>query len=440
MQGTNGAFTNATWVGAPTRAAAAGSSAEGSGTKALGRAFAILTGALTAAGLLNVAVDHDDDPATAAVPRAQAWADMFLRHRDFLASSQGRSRGTMYDQSQMEALWLANEAVRVLAPARAWSPAAAIAYVNSAVGLADGPFGGRSVSAKGLPLEPTGTLAGGYDGRWGIITVRSMCALAQLTADAQVRAKCLDAVHATAPFLYPSIDTGMRTMRSEGAISTMINRNPGFVEYGGNPYAAAVLGDPVALRSVQLQLAHHTSLDPPPGGSNVHFEEDLAGYMQDLPHIERLVSLPAGSYRFPMEEGQPPNFLWADEKAGAAAIRNCGDRLYAALNWRRGFTDDIADAQHTRVNDIARIHLTRDRYDRIATIVMDSPRELGRFYTATFGPYLIGMNLSSDSSFELPTFSPVSGAFELVRSVAVAAGSKVMVPPFETRILYRQRR
>src|SRR4029079_14708456 len=156
-------------------------------------------------------------------------------------SPAGRSRGTMYDQSQMEALWLAKQAGAVLAPARARPRETALAYVASAIGLSDGPFGGRSVTATGLALEPTGTLAGAYDGRWGLITIRSMCALAQLTADASVRARCLDAVHAAAPFLYPSIDAGVRTMRSESAISTIVNRNPGFVEYGGNAYAADAL-------------------------------------------------------------------------------------------------------------------------------------------------------------------------------------------------------
>jgi hypothetical protein len=437
MQGSNGAFTSATWVGAPGRTPAMGSGAEGSGTKALGRAFLILSDALAASGALAVAVDHDDDATTPPVPRAQAWADMFARHRDFLASPAGRSRGTMYDQSQMEALWLANQAVAVLAPARAWPRETALSYVASAIGLADGPFGGRSVTAAGLALEPTGTLAGGYDGRWGLITIRSMCALAQLTADANVRGRCLDAVHAAAPFLYPSTDAGMRTMRSESAISTIINRNPGFVEYGGNAYAADTLGDPVALRALQLRLADHLPLGPPaPDG---HFEEYLAWYLQDLPTIERAATLPVSAYRFPMEEGQPSTFVWADQDAGVTVVRNCGDRLYASLNWRRGFTDDVADAQHARVNNIARVHATRDRYDRIATIVMDSPAEFGRFYTATFGPYLIGMNLTADSRFELPGFAPASSAFELMTGATVTATAKVPVPARETRLLYRQR-
>lgn len=437
MEGSNGAFTSPTWVGAPSRSPALGSSTEGSGTKALGRAVVTLADALATAGLLDVAVDDDNDLTTPPVPRRQAWADMLVRHRDFLTSAAGRSEETMYDQSQVEALWLANDAVAILAPARALPRDTALSYVDSAVGISDGPIGGRSVSPKGLPLMPNGTLNGSYDGRLGFRTIHSMCALALLTADAGVRTRCLDAIHATAAFLYPSGDAGNRTTRAEGIITAEINRNPGFVEYGGNPYAAAVLADPVAVRSLQLQLAEYAPLGPPT--TDILFPENLALYLQDLPNVENVASLPDGAYRFPMEDGQP-DFVWADEAAATSAVRNCGERLYATLNWRHGFTDGEADVAHTRVNSLARVHLSHDGFDRIATIVMDSPAGFGRFYTAAFGPYLIGMNLSSDTRYELAAFASPAESFELVTHRPTAATTAVDVPPLATRVLYRQMR
>ena len=59
--------------------------------------------------------------------------------------------------------------------------------------------------------------------------------------------------------------------------------------------------------------------------------------------------------------------------------------------------------------------------DRIATITMDSPDGFGRFYTARFGPYLVGMNLSSDTSYQLPVppFAPDSDAFDLTRRLRI---------------------
>ncbi|MBC8132091.1 MAG: hypothetical protein H7X95_03850 [Deltaproteobacteria bacterium] len=437
MQGANGAFTNPTWVGAPNRLPAVGSTTEGSGTKYVGRAFVLLAAALEAAGVLDGSVDDDDNRATASVSRRQAWADMFVRHRDFLVSASGRSSNTMYDQSQVEAFWSANEAIALLSPPRALPRDVALVTVRSAVGLGERPTGGLSVSPKGLPLEPRGTLDGGYDGRWGILTLRSICNLAQFTTEPDLKNKCRDAVRAVAQFLYPSSDGGFETLRAEGAITTGYNRNPGFVEYGGNAYAADTLGDEVALRSFRLRLDHHVPLRPPQP-LDVHFTEDLVGYLQDLPVLENVATVKSHSTRLPMESGGP-DFAWTDEPAGNIAISNCGDRLYGALNWRRGFTDDIADPAHVRVNNVARIHLTRDRLDRIATIVMESPFGFGRFYKATYGPYVVGMNLSSDTQYELPAVGGGASAFDLVQRRPVAGTAVVLVPPSETRILYQQR-
>jgi hypothetical protein len=171
--------------------------------------------------------------------------------------------------------------------------------------------------------------------------------------------------------------------------------------------------------------------------NNVQFPENLVAYLEDLESVERVAVLPDGAYRFPLEAGQP-DFVWADEQGATGVIRNCADSLYISLNWRHGFTDNVAAAANVRVNNLARIHLTRDAYDRLATIVMDSPSGFGRFYTARFGPYLIGMNLSSDSSYELPSFAPATTAFELVQRRPTAGTATVVVPPGETRVLYRQ--
>jgi len=361
---------------------------------------------------------------------------MFARHRDFLASPAGRSQNTMYDQSQVEALWWANEAVRLLAPARALARDVMVGYAAGAVGAGAGPLGGAWVSPRGVPLEPSGTLDGGFDGRWGIITIRTMCVLAQLTADANVRARCLDAVHAIAPFLYPSGDGGFAVMRSESAISTEINRSPGYVAYGGNSYAASTLGDPIALRSIQLSLAHHVPLAPPATVDSL-LPENLSNFLEDLPAIEAAAALPAESspYRFPMEEGQP-DVGWADPAAGSVAVRNCGDLLYATLNWRHGFTDGVADAQHARVNDIVRVHLTRARYDRVATAAMQSPFGFGQLYVAAFGPYTIAVNPSAADTRDLAGVVGAAPAVELTERRQVASAASVVVPPGQARILY----
>jgi hypothetical protein len=438
MQGSNGAFSNSTWVGAPVRLPATQGAAEGFGTRSLARAFLLVQTPLQAAGLLEVAIDDDADATTAMVPRRQAWAAMFAAHRDFMASPAAHTGDTNYDQANAMALWLDNEAVTVLDATRAWPRAQALAYVETAVGLTADAEGNFTVSRKGLPLEGGGTLAGGYDGRLGLLTIRTMCDLGMFTGDVAVNNRCLDAVHASAPFIFPSIDAGFRTMRSEAVIAVGFNRDPGYVEYGGSLYAAFTLGDRVASRAAQLRFMDAALPSLPPAG-DAHFAAILAELLLDLPYLEMLPSLSVSDYRFPMEDVSP-DFAWADEQATATAVRNCGERLYMSLNWRRGFVGGIPDAAHVRVNNIARIHLTGARYDRIATIAMESPSGFGRLYAATYGPYRVGMNLSAEVAENLSLGDGgVAGAFELVTRRPAATGGTV-IPPGETRILYRQAR
>ena len=46
-------------------------------------------------------------------------------------------------------------------------------------------------------------------------------------------------------------------------------------------------------------------------------------------------------------------------------VKHRGVRMYLALNWRRGFKDNKRDAQHTQVNNIARVHFTTPTVDRL---------------------------------------------------------------------------
>ncbi|MFO0929182.1 MAG: hypothetical protein U0736_19525 [Gemmataceae bacterium] len=70
-QGSNGGFTARRWVGGPKRADAGGF-IEGDGTRWLGRAVLELVPDLRRAGMLDGAIDDDNDPATPPVPRRTA--------------------------------------------------------------------------------------------------------------------------------------------------------------------------------------------------------------------------------------------------------------------------------------------------------------------------------------------------------------------------------
>ena len=433
LQGSNGGFLAKEWRGAPDRKPA-GSCLEGFGTAGLGQALVLVHEDLAAKGLLDREVDADGDPATPAVPRRAAWAEMFARHRDYLVSREGRGHATNQDLAQMTAMWLANESLRALAPDRAWPREKALEYVREAVGLRQDPLGGYWVTRKGLALEPWGTLGGGYCGNYGLMGVGAIGRLAELTGDPQVRARAAQAVRAAAYFIYPSINAdGYRCMRREEVISARNNNWPGRVDYGGNDFAAAVLREPLAVRAAQRFAADGNARSILEEG-NAHFVAGLEAAVMNLEHALAIPAIPPAAARLPMEDGQP-DFAWADEQAAAVAVRDRGARLYMALNWRRGFKGNQRDPEHATVNNIARVHCTTPAVDRIATLAMESPHGFGGLYVCRYGDYLVGMNGSEDATYDLPLPPGAAAAVDLVSRKACDGGAGIRVPPLTTVVL-----
>src|SRR5437016_5777372 len=103
-----------------------------------------------------------------------------------------------------------------------------------------------------------------------------------------------------------------------------------------------------------------------------------------MAYLETILALPPTAARLPMEPDQP-DFAWADEQGGAVALKHQDARLYLSLNWRRGFMGGKRDAQHTQVNNLARVHFTTPAVDRIATMAMESADGFGRFYLCRYG-------------------------------------------------------
>lgn len=92
-QGSNGGYDDRNhghcWLGGPTRRPASGC-LEGYGHMGFSHAFYLLRDVYAESALLNAAFDDDFDPGTANVTRRQGWAQLFLRSRNYLASSVGR--------------------------------------------------------------------------------------------------------------------------------------------------------------------------------------------------------------------------------------------------------------------------------------------------------------------------------------------------------------
>ena len=435
LQGSNGAFTNKTWVGGPQRQRAAGSCLEGFGTYGLGQAVLLLQKDL-AAKLLDQPFDAIGDIALRPASRRAAWGDMLARHRDFLAGPGGRGHATNQDLAQINALWVSNEAVRILLPPRAWPREKAMEYVYSAVGLAKNPLGGYWVTEKGLALEPWGTLAGGYCGNYGLMGTHMICRMAEVTGDEKVRRRAQDAMRAASYFYYPDADAdGYPTWRKEGIISTRNTKWPAVTDYGGDPFAAAVLKEPPAVRSIQLPLSQGVmAASPHPSGG--HFIDGIQTWVFSIEHYEAALALPPAAVRLPMEP-ESPDFAWADEQGLAVAAKDQGARMYMSLNWRRGFKDNQRDPEHAWANNIARIHFTTPTVDRIATIAMESPDGFGGLYLCRYGDYFVAMNASAEKScaVPLPPEMPKAPLKDLISGRTFPAGQLPQLGPRSTMVL-----
>jgi hypothetical protein len=184
-----------------------------------------------------------------------------------------------------------------------------------------------------------------------------------------------------------------------------------------------------------------------------------------------------------MTPGQP-DFVFSDEEDGVVAIKNGDEILYASLYWRA----------RNAVNSLARVHFTTPTIDRIAVVGEDvqftpsgdfytrpdhvnfgfanggpkSPVELhsvsageklpiakvpdgvrfrpgdesiyagkGDFYTLRYGQYLIGMNLTTDRTFELKVSEEVfKQPLKLVSQKRVSLAAPVKVGPRSTVVLF----
>ena len=135
----------------------------------------------------------------------------------------------------------------MLAPAESWLRDRALEYVYQGVGLDHDPLGGHLLSNQGLPLEPWGTLGGGYCGNYGLMCVHLVSEMSEVTSDQRVAQQARKAVSAGSHFYYPDTDAvGLPCFRKEGIISTRNTKWPCVIDYGIDEYAAVELNSPEA--------------------------------------------------------------------------------------------------------------------------------------------------------------------------------------------------
>ena len=312
------------------------------------------------------------------------------------------------------------------------------------------------------------------------------------SGDEKIKAQLEKIAAARAIFRYPGVDEdGFRAMRIEAVVGW---RDPGHypgdvayserVAWDASPiYAAAATLDAEAIGHVQQmfddgqffiplehQMAQNNSL------------RVTAGLLSVPDDYELIKSQPPSAKRLPMTPGQP-DFVFSDEEDGVVAVKH-GDKIfYASLYWRA----------RNAVNFLARVHYTTPTIDRNAVVQEEVqftpsgqsytrpdwinfgfgnggpryPVEIhsahageklpiakipdgvrfrpgdesvyagkGDFYTLRYGDFLIGMNMTTDKTFELKPPAGFTEAKELVSQRTVKLTVPLKVAPRSTVVLF----
>jgi hypothetical protein len=309
--------------------------------------------------------------------------------------------------------------------------------------------------------------------------------------DEKILAQLEKIMHTRAPFRAPGTEDGFRVMRAETIVGW---RDAG--HYPGNViYAERATWDASPLRAVavtrdaeSLGYAQQMFDD---GQFFISLERQMAqannlrvtaGLLEVPDDYEFIKSQPPQSKRLPMSPGQP-DFVFSDEVDGVVAIKNGDEIFYASLYWRA----------RNAVNFLARVHFTTPTVDRIAVVHEDAkfepsgqfyarpdwvnfgfgnggpryPVEMhsahageklpvakipdgvkfkpgdesvyagkAEFYALRYGNYLIGMNLTTDKTFELKPPVGAREAKELVSGKTVKLDAPLKVAPRSTVILW----
>ena len=309
--------------------------------------------------------------------------------------------------------------------------------------------------------------------------------------DAQILAQLVKAAHARAIFRHPALDDdGNRAMRAETIVGWRDQGHyPGDVTYQERPTwdasaiaSAAATLDPALAGFAQQMFADNQFFASLALALKTGGLRQTAGFLPVAKDYERLREMPPSASRLPMTPGQP-DFAWADEEDGVVALKHGEDILYASVYWRARYA----------INFLARVHYITPRVDHIAVVHEEEqfepsgqfwsrpdwvnmgfgggglryPGDLhsaeageklpiaripdgvtfragdespfaGRasFYQLRYGPYLIGLNATSDKTYQL---SPPAG-LNLTSAPDLISGKNVPlngpVGPHSTVVLY----
>jgi hypothetical protein len=311
-----------------------------------------------------------------------------------------------------------------------------------------------------------------------------------LTGDEKIRQQLAKLEQARMYFRYPGLDAeGFHCMK---LVSEVDNRTAHYPLSGGAYTApnireewwmdvpALLSDDPVTVGAAQQSLEDKQYFAYVNGRLK---DPDTLGMMRNVDEYATVKALPPSTYRLPMADGQP-DCAFADEEDAIVAVKHGDTRLFVNLYYRaeRG------------VNSVARVYEQRPTVTRVATVrtqtqvvpsgytytrpdwidgirgkgmpppgqdihqawageelpISARPADaalpaygewgpfLGKaaFYQLQYGPYLIGMNCSTDKAFELKSPAGLQSAPELISGKTLSLNGPISVKPMSTVVLW----
>lgn len=374
--------------------------------------------AFEAMGMLDVAFHYRDGTPTSGamakrpyVRRRDAYATFFKEAFEWRRTEAGgRRRMSNQTISVDRALYRMNRALQKLAPELAISEETARNYLYETMGMkpffqawprhhwvretafARYPF--YVVSYKGLTKE------GGLASHYGEAVSR-FARLAGEVGDPKLieRVRQMAAARATMCRRPDNDAAGYAVLRAPASYSWRGRYYPGTIRYTRCPFIqAAVLHDPISLRTAELYIEHGRV-----------FAEGEPRINQIVPRVEayrKVKELLPTDGRLPMEPDHE-EFGWADEDVAVFAVKHGDARINGSFFLSR-------DA----VFPLGRIHFTTPRIDRLATVKVDTVvRSSGG--TFTMPERLPGGRKSALGGQQYPIQPPPPG---LVKEINEAGG------------------
>lgn len=360
-------------------------------------------------------------------------------------------------------------------------------------GASEKPLGDnyRQLTDKGLTREL------GYVGNYGEVIDwvsdvydATRPAFGQL-GDEKIKQQLIKIANARAVFRYPMLDEeGDRAMRLETVIGWRDTHYPGDITYGQRPsrdasamQAAHYTLDPNLIGYAQQMIKDNQFFGSIEAVSKEKTFRVTAGLLDTPDDYEAIKVQKPVAKRLPMTPGQPDS-VFTDEEDGVVALKNGDDILYASLYWRARNAINFLGRVHYLTPSMARIAVVREEIEfepsgmnyirpdftnfgfgnggpkypgefhsalageklpiaKIPQGVKFAPGQesvyagKGDFYKLCYGPYLIGMNMTKDKTFELKVPDDAKSVKELVsKRTDVKAGTIEKVEPRSTVVFY----